>query len=88
MAIDLYTETLILPSQSAQLPTKPDPKTLRKWITDGCISKKTGERFFLEFRQVGNLIYTSIEAFDRFQRRLNGEKVDSEPPRRQTSPVA
>lgn len=65
-------ETTIYLSDKNKLPHKVTLRTLRNWITRGLISD-TGERVTLEYAKIGGALATSLEAYERFLKRLNGE---------------
>jgi hypothetical protein len=71
--MDVVNEQMILFSESEKLPTKPSPGSLRNWSRTGALSKTTGEIVILESVQIGCRSYTSLEAFERFWRQLNGD---------------
>lgn len=49
------------------------PRTLALWIKVGLLRQSDGEVIQLEGRQIGGLICSSLEAYERFDKRLNGE---------------
>jgi len=78
MAIDIEVEQLITCYGGKKLPTRPSPNTIRKWITEGCASKATGETVRLEHVQIGGRIYTSVEAYSRYIAKLSGHDDQGE----------
>jgi hypothetical protein len=87
--IDTTTETVLpfsraarhVPSIRAGRPVS--PATLWRWSSAGCVGRD-GQRVKLETIRIGCSTCTSIEALDRFFRRLSGEEV-TQPAIRPTS---
>lgn len=48
---------------------------LRQWAERGRKSYITGQIVKLEVRQIGGRRYTSVQAVERFNAKLNGEKL-------------
>jgi hypothetical protein len=68
----LRHETIRYIARKNGLPGKPSIDTLRKYIQRGIVSRATGKRIYLECEQAGGQLITSLEAWERFQDRLNG----------------
>lgn len=69
--MDIMKEQVFRLSEGKKhLPVRLHPNTLRRWITIGIKSKKDGARYFLEAKQVGGSLVTSVEAFLRFVAKL------------------
>lgn len=66
-------ETVVLLAHRRKLPNKPSRTTLYCWRKTGLVSKISGKRITLEWCRYGGLPATSLEAYDRFMQRLNGE---------------
>lgn len=75
MPIDPHNEVLIRFSEGKQLPGEPTYEMLYHWYATGIKSKTNGHRFFLETIQIGGTRYTSKQAFDRFNQKINAEEV-------------
>ena len=70
-----HSERFLTLGKGRQLPGSPGRRTLREWMKKGCKSQVTGETVLLEGWQIGGRWHTSVEAFDRFLAKLNGEKL-------------
>jgi len=86
MGIDILKERTLTLSEGELLPGKPSRKTLWDYKENG-IELDDGTVVKLEVVWVGRRkLVTSMEAFDRFIRRINGnlapEKNDARKPRR------
>lgn len=73
----IMRETRVRLSEGRLLPTPVSQRTLQKYIKVGQESRYTGEIVKLEWCQDGGRRVTSVEAFERFQLRLNGEEPAS-----------
>lgn len=51
-------------------------ETVRQWILFGRKSKVTDALVYLEHKQLGGRLFTSVEAVERFYQRLGGEQVE------------
>lgn len=71
-------ENLVCFDEGRKLAGTPSTQTLYRWATVGLkprFEAEEGHRIFLEYCTIGRRSYTSMEAYDRFLRKLNGEKV-------------
>ena len=69
----ILNETVCFLSEGHRLPTKPPRTTLRRWALEGC--RTPDGVVTLEYCYRGRSPITSVEAFDRFLARVNGEEV-------------
>lgn len=74
LGINLERETVLRITQGDKLPTKPCRLTLWRYIHEGRENRLTGQRVFLEHKQVGGIYYTTKEAFSRFCDRLTSDE--------------
>ncbi len=58
-------EELITLDQGSRIPTRPTRQRLIHWMRLG-VKARNGRRIFLETRKVGGVVYTSLEAVERF----------------------
>lgn len=68
----VLSETIVLFADARKLKGKPHWWDLRNWARYGLVSKFTGEKITLEWAVYGGKRCTSVEAFDRFLKKLNG----------------
>ena len=66
-------ETVIRQSERHRLPGNPSVQRLTAWRLRGVKCRATGVRHTLEWCYVGGEPVTSLEAYERFNRRVNGE---------------
>jgi hypothetical protein len=75
----ILKETVVYFSRAANLPGKPSKAVLVNWKDDGLQVKRSKRRppptVRLEYAYLGGQLVTSLEAYDRFQRRVNGEEA-------------
>lgn len=71
MTINVHKETLIGMSESKCLPTEPSRTTVYFWCDNGIKNRITGQMCVLETVLVGGRRFTSLEAYDRWQEKLN-----------------
>lgn len=71
-------ETVVYFSKPAKLPGRPAKSTLVNWKTRGVLAKRgprsPGPLIYLEWAYIGGAVVTSMEAYERFQRGINGEE--------------
>jgi hypothetical protein len=70
----IIDETIVEFPDGPKLTGSPSRQTLTRWSTEGVESKSTGEVITLEWAQIGYRRVTSLEAYERFLARLNGEQ--------------
>jgi hypothetical protein len=66
-------ETTVFCSEARRLKGKPSPDTLYNWRSEGIECRTSGVRVTLEWCLLGGRPVTSIEAYERFLKRINGE---------------
>ncbi len=77
----IFNETLIYCSEPQHLPGRVTTDMLRDWRNKGLEIKrgpKFGQRVTLDWAWLGGRPVTSLQAFARFQRQLNGEEEEGE----------
>lgn len=75
----LMTEQAIsLTKARDKFPGRPHYNTIVGWSVRGCRNRHTGSRVHLETMRVGDGIFTSEEAIQRFLVRLNTEEETGE----------
>lgn len=72
-------ETVIRCSHSNKLAGKPSKDTLYDWRTKGIERRCDGVVVTLEWCRLGGQPVTSLEAYERFHKRVNGELPPAEP---------
>ncbi len=75
MTIDIKHETLIGFSEAKELPRHPSYHKLRRWAKCGLLHR--GRRVKLEWVRVGSEPCTSIEAFERFIKKMQWDEGDN-----------
>lgn len=69
--MSLLREHVVPLSQSkVRLPGNPSESSVRRWAKRGVKGKKSGTVHKLEVCYIGNTMYTSIEAFERWSERI------------------
>lgn len=71
-------ETLVAFDEGKKLvpePNAPSTFQMRTWADNGLRSKRSGKQVFLEWFQIGQRRFTSLEAYERFEADLNAEGV-------------
>ena len=69
----VLNETRINFADAHELLTSPSPRQLRHWARKG-VRIEGGRTVTLEYASVGRRVVTSVEAFERFLLRQNGEE--------------
>lgn len=55
------------------IPSRPHAKTVENWARIGCTNRRSGKKVFLEFVSEGGRVFTSVEAYERFEDQMNEE---------------
>jgi len=72
--MSLLREHVVPLSQAKKkLPGSPSESSIRRWAKRGVKGKKSGAVHKLEVCYIGNTMYTSIEAFERWSERITEE---------------
>jgi len=74
--VRVLSETVIRAHQRHRLAGKPHKCTLYRWRKRGTKHPVTGYLVTLEWAYLGGEPVTSLEAYDRFMRQLNGEVIE------------
>ena len=75
--IRVLDETIIFFCESTKLKGRPRTHRLRYWAFHGARSNVADGRVTLEYAYLGSSPVTSVEAFDRFNQRVNGVLIES-----------
>lgn len=69
----IMDETIVRFSERGKLLGRPSYWSLRRWAKQGIASRATEELVTLEYCYIGRSPATSKEAYERFNKRMNGE---------------
>jgi hypothetical protein len=66
MATATATDLLTCAHAAPHFPNRPSAKAIHRWMTEGVLSRATGQRVYLKHVRIGGRFYTSEEFVQEF----------------------